>query len=58
MPCEQNHDNVVDRLQDLEESQAGVQRHKCAGCAYERGFNDAIARIRKALEPLNVPDGV
>ena len=56
MPCERNHDKVVDRIKDLEESQGGVGRHKCPGCAYEQGFNDAVARIREGLELLKITD--
>lgn len=29
-------------LDDLPESQAGSERHKCAGCSFEQGFHDGF----------------
>lgn len=34
-------------LEQLPEDQGGPGRHKCAGCAYERGFEDG----RNGLQP-------
>lgn len=42
MPNEHcNHGNVapVEVLENLDESQAGAGRHKCAVCAYREGYN-------------------
>ena len=35
------HRNLRD-LENLPESQAGAGRHKCAGCAYEQGYDDGF----------------
>ena len=41
MICPKEHRYLPD-LEDLPESQAGEGRHKCAGCAYEQGYDDAF----------------
>lgn len=49
--CKKNH-RYDGRFQNLPESQEffnEVERHKCAGCAYEQGFNDAINGNRKNI---------
>lgn len=39
MPCERTHsDDTLEAVVALEDSQVGVQRHKCAACAYEAGL--------------------
>lgn len=39
--CNKDHRNIkaFDKLPD---SQGGLGRHKCAGCAYEKGAQDAL----------------
>ena len=37
---------------ELEESQAGEGRHKCACCAYAIGKHDGIREMRQLLEQL------
>ena len=41
MICPEDHRYLPD-LEDLPDSQAGPGRHKCAGCAYEKGLDDAL----------------
>ena len=41
MICTKEHRYLPD-LEDLPDSQAGSGRHKCAGCAYEQGYDDAF----------------
>jgi len=43
-------------LEELPESQGGSGRHKCAGCAYERGYSDAQARRGRHLTASSLPD--
>lgn len=41
MICTNQH-RYLPELEHLPESQSGAGRHKCAGCAYELGYNDAF----------------
>ena len=53
--CDRNHGaQVPERIADLDESQAGAGRHKCASCAYEKGYQDAVSGHAAPLneEPL------
>lgn len=43
-------------LGNLPESQAGPGRHKCAGHAYERGYDDAQAGRGQHLAASSLPD--
>jgi hypothetical protein len=44
MSCKVDHAGEVPKsLIELEDSQAGFWRHKCAGCAYLQGRRDAAA---------------
>lgn len=44
--CQNSHRND-DRFTDLPIDQGGSGRHKCAGCAYELGFQDGTLRKEK-----------
>jgi len=50
MNCEINHKNRTEILEELPKHQLGPGRHKCAGCAYEKGLEDG--RNRKMI--LNI----
>ena len=39
MICDKNHSKLADKMRVLGEGQRNVERHKCAGCAYEMGFS-------------------
>ena len=39
--CNENH-RYDQMLSDLPDDQGGQGRHKCAGCAYEKGFNSGV----------------
>ncbi|MBO4556177.1 MAG: hypothetical protein J5706_05395, partial [Elusimicrobiales bacterium] len=41
MICNKEH-RFLEDFKQLPDSQGGELRHKCAGCAFERGFWDAI----------------
>lgn len=41
MICNREH-RYLPALENLPESQAGAGRHKCAGCAYDQGYDDAF----------------
>ena len=39
--CQSNH-RYLPSLEGLPDSQAGAGRHRCAGCAYEQGYDDGF----------------
>ena len=41
--CNKSHRHWT-TFEALPTDQGGAGRHKCAGCAYERGFNDGLTR--------------
>ena len=55
MLCDRGH-RFWSILENLPESQAGPGRHKCAGCAYELGYNDAQTRRGQHLVAGSLPD--
>jgi hypothetical protein len=48
--CKSLHIDVPRSIEELPDSQAKRWRHKCAGCAYEAGWNDAQAQFARAVE--------
>ena len=40
-PCQSDH-RYHPSLEDLPDSQGGPGRHKCAGCAFELGYDDGF----------------
>ena len=38
MPCRRDHSRIASILEELPTDQGGRWRHKCAGCAYEAGY--------------------
>lgn len=55
--CSSNHEggHLPAAFNNLPESQAGIARHKCAGCAYELGRAEGAAaegRLRDRLRAL------
>lgn len=38
------HETIRQLLIDLPVSQSGLGRHRCAGCAYEKGFQDGFGK--------------
>jgi hypothetical protein len=56
MACQIDHAGEIPAaISKLEDSQAGFWRHKCSGCAYLMGRNDAAAtedRLRKRVKDL------
>lgn len=45
MICKENHDSIQGIMADLPFDQGGLGRHKCAACAYVRGFRDGMNHI-------------
>ncbi len=43
MHCEHQH-RYDPKFLTLPDDQGGSGRHRCAGCAYERGYNDGLKR--------------
>jgi len=46
--CDKDHRNWP-TFESLPNDQGGHGRHKCAGCAYEKGFQDGLNR-RESME--------
>ena len=44
--CDKDH-RYQKRFESLPDDQGGAGRHRCAGCAYERGFGDGGERREK-----------
>ncbi len=44
MICEKEH-RYDPQYNDLPVVQGGEGRHRCAGCAYERGYEDGLKRV-------------
>lgn len=40
MNCTKNHSKIQDIMKSLPTDQGGEGRHKCAACAYEKGYED------------------
>ncbi len=43
MACRENH-RYDSKFSDLPIDQGGAGRHRCAGCAYDRGYADGLER--------------
>lgn len=58
MACNRDHSNIQNVMANLPFDQGGRGRHKCAACAYEKGYelglrmeeNFSIANILDSLE--------
>jgi hypothetical protein len=55
MICKKEHRYLPD-LEDLPDSQAGAGRHKCAGCAYEQGYDHAFEGYGRHLDTDSLND--
>jgi len=55
MVCKEEHRYLPD-LEDLPDSQAGEGRHKCAGCAYEQGYDDAFEGRGRHLDAAKLDE--
>ena len=44
--CDKNHRHDP-RFESLPDDQGGAGRHRCAGCAYEKGYADGLERKEK-----------
>lgn len=56
MICKDKH-RYETEFQNLPDDQGGAGRHKCAGCAYDRGYEDGLVRKEKLdLDLDSLPD--
>ena len=56
MACRKNHRYAI-TFRTLPVDQGGFGRHKCAGCAYDRGLRDGLRRRERININLNtLPD--
>lgn len=49
MICNKNHNNIQHIMEELPTDQGGIERHKCAACAYELGY-DAGYQLEGSLD--------
>ena len=47
MACKKDHSELSDIMSNLPYDQGGVGRHKCAACAYRKGFDAGVHLIEK-----------
>ena len=45
MACNKDHSNIQHIMCSLPFDQGGLGRHKCAACAYEKGYQDAFNHV-------------
>lgn len=45
MACNKNHSDIQNKMSQLPYDQGGRGRHKCAACAYERGYQDGLNHV-------------
>lgn len=48
--CAHGHNAPIALLKDLPITQAGIARHKCAVCAYEKGYLDGFKAALEAFK--------
>jgi hypothetical protein len=53
--CRSRH-RYWDFMASLPEDQGGMGRHKCCGCAYEKGYQAGFSRSGRILVDLNSLD--
>lgn len=51
--CQHDHSAPEDAIHSLPHNQAGPGRHKCAICAYQKGYSDAVKRMKSIIEGQN-----
>ena len=49
MACKKDHKNLSDIMNSIPTDQGGIERHKCAACAYEKGLTDEYDKLSKEL---------
>lgn len=54
MACSKDHTKIQDYMKDLPIDQGGVGRHKCAACAFERGYELG----RQMIENFNIGEKI
>lgn len=57
MACNKNHSAIQDIMKNLPEDQGGKGRHKCAACAYEKGF-ELGQRLEENINIGNILDSL
>ena len=55
MECQKDH-RYEAKFNALPHDQGGAGRHKCCGCAYERGYQDGLLRKEQLNIDLNTLD--
>ena len=53
MACKKNHSIADEHMRNIPIDQGGVGRHKCASCAYDKGYIDGLERKEVYLTPIN-----
>ena len=47
MACKKDHGTVQEIMKTLPVDQGGWGRHKCAACAYEKGYADGVNHVEQ-----------
>ena len=55
--CTKDHSDIQHIMKELPVSQKGLERHKCAACAYELGYKHGLSR-KKVLDIETVLEGL
>ncbi len=45
--CNRDHQEIQDVMKEIPIDQSGIGRHKCAACAYEKGYTDGSNKVLK-----------
>lgn len=57
MACKKNHSELSNIMNNLPYDQGGVGRHKCAACAYEKGYKAGYS-LKEELDINEVLNGL
>ena len=57
MACSKDHSKIQDIMSKLPVDQGGIGRHKCAACAYEKGFEDGL-QLKEKIDLTKVLSGL
>ena len=54
--CQKQHGPILHIIKTLPSNQKNSVRHRCAGCAYRKGFQDGVEAAFKKLKEAAVGD--
>lgn len=54
MACQKDHSNIQSIMALLPYDQGGRGRHKCAACAYEKGYELGLRMAEDSVLPISL----